>query len=161
MRAALSLATLLALASVVSARTIAFPLVVDYPILEAALRRDLGMGDGSLELWGSPGDCHWAVIDELGLGANAGRLRVVAKGSTVVGFRLVWFCVSPIAWQGQLTVTTRPVVGRDWQLRVETLALDARDPDGKPGPLANAALQLVRGRLEERLRDFQIGRAHV
>jgi hypothetical protein len=154
-RLAIALALVLAVPVGAATRTIAFPLVVDHPILEAALRRDLGMADGrSLDLWGTVGDCHWAVVDEIALDAHGGRLRLVAKGSTVVGFRLLWFCISPIAWQGELSFATRPVVGRDWQLRFETLDVEARDPDGKKSPLTNAALQLVKGRLEERLREF-------
>jgi hypothetical protein len=146
---------LLAVATHARAGTITFPLVVDHPILEKALRRDLGMtDDGSLELWGTPGDCHWGVVDELSLGPDAGKLRVTATGATVVGFRLLWFCVSPFAWQGSLVLGTRPVVGRDWQLRFETLDVEARDADGKPSPLANGALQLVKDRLEERLEAF-------
>jgi hypothetical protein len=156
MRALLGL-LLLATAIVAPARaaTITFPLVVDHPILEAALRRDLGMTDDrSLELWGTPGDCHWAVIDELSLDADGARLRVSATGSTVAGFRLLWFCVSPFAWQGSLVLTTRPVVGRDWQLRFDSLDVEAHDLDGQPSPLTNGALQLVKGRLEERLHEF-------
>ena len=154
MRLVLGLLVLLAATSA-RAATVTFPLVVDHPILEAAMRRDLGMTDDhSLELWGTPGDCHWAVIDELSFAAEGGKLRVTAAGSTVVGFRLLWFCLSPFAWQGQLLLTTRPVVGRDWQLRFDTVDVEARDPDGNPSPLTNSALQLVKDRLEERLEAF-------
>ncbi len=145
----------LAVASAAHAATVTFPLVVDHPILERAVRRDLGMEDDrSLELWGTPGDCSWGVVDTLAFAADAGELRVTATGSTVVGFRLLWFCLSPLAWQGSLVVTTRPVVGRDWQLRFRTLDVEARDADGKPSPITSGALQLVRGRLEERLQGF-------
>jgi len=136
-------------------RTVAFPLVVDYPILEAALRRDLGMREGaSLDLWGTPGDCHWAVVDDLALGGAGGKIRVTTRGSAVVGFRLLWFCVSPLAWQGALDLTMRPEVGADWQLRFTSLEIEARDADGRPDRMTNSALQLARGRLEERLRAF-------
>jgi hypothetical protein len=155
-RLAIALTLALAVPAHGTTRTVAFPLVVDHPILETALRRDLGMTDGgSLDLWGAVGDCHWAVVDDLRLDARDGKLRLVAKGSTVVGFRLLFFCVSPIAWQGELAFATRPVVGADWQLRFETLDVEARDPDGKKSTLANAALQLVKSRLEERLREFR------
>ena len=155
MRLGLVLAFLAATSASAATRTVTFPLLVDYPILEAALRRDLGMQEGAaLELWGTPGDCHWAVADELAIGPERGRLRVSITGSTVVGFRLLWFCISPIAWQGSLTLVTRPVVGRDWQLRFQTVDVEARDLDGKTSPLGNSALQLVKGRLEERLGAF-------
>src|SRR5262245_20176169 len=86
-------------------RTVSFPLFIDQPIVESALRRDIGMMDGAaLELWGSPGDCHWAVADALDVATQEGRLRMTVTGSTVVGFRLLWFCLSPIAWQGSLTL---------------------------------------------------------
>lgn len=146
--------SLVAIASVATAatRTVTFPLVLDYPLVEAALRRDLGMTDGaSLELWGSPGDCHWAVADELAMAPDGGALRLTIKGSTVVGFRLLWFCISPIAWQGSMALVAKPVVGRDWQLRFTTSAVEAHDPDGKPSPLTNGALQLARTRIEERM----------
>jgi hypothetical protein len=136
-------------------RTITFPLVVDYPILEAAVRRDLGMQDGgSLELWGTPGDCHWAVVDELGVGGGKGKLQLIAKGSAAVGFRLLWFCFSPLAWQGELVLGLRPAVGPDWQLRLEVLDVEARDMNGQRSPVTSGALELMRGRLEERLHDF-------
>ena len=102
MRFGLALAIVAAsAATAAAARTVTFPLVVDYPIVEAAFRRDLGMTEGSsLELWGTPGGCHWAVADEMALDTQGGKLRVQITGSTVVGFRLLWFCVSPIGWQG-------------------------------------------------------------
>jgi hypothetical protein len=156
MRLGLAL-SVIALAGAASAatRTVTFPLVLDYPILEAALRRDLGMTEGtSLELWGTPGSCHWAVADEIAMTPDAGALRLVVKGSTVVGFRLLWFCLSPIAWQGSLSLVAQPVVGRDWQLHFETSAVEARDPDGNPSPLTNGALQVARGRIEDRLNAF-------
>jgi hypothetical protein len=49
---------------------------------------------------------------------------------------------------------TRPVVGPDWQLRLQTLDVEARDLDGDTSPLTNAALQLAKGQLEDRLRAF-------
>jgi hypothetical protein len=141
--------------AIAATRTVTFPLVIDHPILEAALRRDLGMTDGaSLELWGSPGECHWAVADDLALVSQGGLLRATFTGSTVVGFRLLWFCVSPLAWQGSLTLITRPVVGRDWQLRFEMVDVEAKDRDGKPSLFSNGALQIVKGQLEERLGAF-------
>jgi transglycosylase-like protein with SLT domain len=157
MRVGLALAIVAAsAATAAAARTVTFPLVVDYPILESAFRRDIGMTEGeSLELWGTPGGCHWAVADEMALDAQGGKLRVKITGSTVVGFRLLWFCISPIAWQGSLTIVTRPVVGRDWQLRLETAEVEARDPDGNPSPLTNAALQTVKDRFAERLGAFR------
>jgi len=136
-------------------RTITFPLVVDYPILESALRRSIGMVDeNGVELWGSVGDCHWAVLDELALTGGGGTIRVTGKGSTVVGFRLLWFCVSPVAWQGEIRFTTRPVVGNDWQLRFQGLAAEARDQSGAPSRVANAALELAKSQLEKRLQEF-------
>jgi hypothetical protein len=136
-------------------QTVTFPLVVDHPILEAELRRHLALDEnGSLELWGTPGDCHWAVVDETSLGAHERRFRLTAKGSAVVGFRLLWFCISPLAWQGTITIDTRAVVGRDWQLRFEMLDVEARDLEGRPSTLGNSAVQLVREQLEERLRAF-------
>ena len=139
MRFGLALAIVAASAAIAAAtRTVTFPLVVDYPIIEAAFRRDLGMTEGtSLELWGTPGGCHWAVADEMALDTQGGKLRVKITGSTVVGFRLLWFCVSPIGWQGTLSIATRPVVGRDWQLRLETAEAEARDLDGNPSPLGS------------------------
>jgi hypothetical protein len=143
-------------AAVAASRTVTFPLVIDHPILESALRRDLGMTDGaSLELWGSPGECHWAVADDLALASQGGMLRATFTGSTVVGFRLLWFCVSPLAWQGSLTLITRPVVGRDWQLRFEMVDVEAKDRDGKASLFSNGALQIVKGQLEERLGAFR------
>jgi hypothetical protein len=78
----------------------------------------------------------------------------VVKGSTVVGFRLLWFCLSPIAWQGSLSLVAKPLVGRDWQLHFATSVVEARDPDGNPSPLTNGALQVARGRIEDRLNAF-------
>jgi hypothetical protein len=155
MRFGLVLALLAATSAAATTRTVTFPLVVDYPILEAALRRELGMADGqSLELWGSPGECHWAVADDLALKHEGGTLELTVTGSTVVGFRLLWFCISPIAWQGTLALVTRPVVGRDWQLRFDIVAVEARDLDGAPSPLTSSAVQLGRASLEERLAAF-------
>ena len=156
MRFGLALAMVAASAAIAAAaRTVTFPLVVDYPILEAAFRRDLGMTEGPLELWGTPGGCHWAVADEMALDTQGGKLRVKITGSTVVGFRLLWFCVSPIGWQGTLSITTRPVVGRDWQLRLEAAEVEARDLDGNPSPLGNAALKTVEDRFAERMGEFR------
>jgi hypothetical protein len=136
-------------------RTVTFPLVLDHPILEAELRRHLGIDENeSLELWGTPGDCHWAVADDVTLGAQERKFRLTVKGSAVVGFRLLWFCISPLGWQGSLTLVTRPLVGRDWQLRFEMLGVEARDLEGKPSAVGNTAVQLVKGQLEERLRAF-------
>ena len=156
MRFGLVLALLVATSAIATTRTVTFPLVVDYPILEAALRRDLDMPEGAaLELWGSPGECHWAVADDLDVGPEAGKLRLTVTGSTVVGFRLLWFCISPIGWQGTLTLVTQPVVGREWQLRFDTVAVEARDLDGNTSPLTNTAVQMGRAALEERLSAFQ------
>ncbi len=155
MRFGVALALVLATSAVAPARTVTFPIVVDHPILETALRRDLGMtDDASLELWGSPGGCHWAVLDTLALGADGERLRVAFDGSAVVGFRLLWFCLSPVGWQGSIVLRTKPVVGRDWQLRFHTLDVEARDPDGATSPITNGALQLLKSRLEDRLEAF-------
>jgi len=157
MRVGVALAMVAAgVATAAASRTVTFPLVVDQPILEAAFRRDIGMTDGnSLELWGTPGGCHWAVADEMTLDTQGGKLRVKITGSTVVGFRLLWFCISPIGWQGSLTIAARPVVGRDWQLRLEAADVEARDLDGNPSPFTNAALQTVKDRFAERLGAFR------
>ena len=85
MRVGVALAMVAAgVATAAAARTVTFPLVVDQPILEAAFRRDIGMTDGnSLELWGTPGGCHWAVADEMALDTQGGKLRVKITGSTL------------------------------------------------------------------------------
>jgi transglycosylase-like protein with SLT domain len=155
MRALAVVAAAVLASSAAAARTVTSPLLVDHAILEAALRRDLGMRDGeTLELVGTPGDCTWAVLDDVAFGAEHGALRLNATGTAVAGFRLIWFCFSPLTWQGQLAMTLRPIVGRDWQLRIEPLDVEAKNADGTPSTVGGGALALARGRLEDRLAAF-------
>src|SRR5262245_59170390 len=155
-------AALLALVLVVAGRAraeptrpVTFPPVVDYPVLTTALRRSLGMADGqSVPLWETSSECRHADVSDVALAGDAGRLRVDASGTAVVGFRLIWFCLSPVDWKGRLRLLTRPVVGRDWQLRLELVDATALGENGSQSTLGNAALTLARDELAARLRVF-------
>src|SRR5262245_4236347 len=92
-------------------RTVTFPLVVDYPVLTAALRRTLGISDGhSVPIWETSSECRRADVSDVTLAGDAGQLRIEATGTAIVGFRLIWFCLSPVDWKGRLRLITRPVV---------------------------------------------------
>src|SRR5215470_19153068 len=103
------LAAVLLTAAVAAADEITFPLVVDYPVLAAALTQTLRPEpDGTIVLWGTRIGCGSATVRDLGLERAEGRVRITASGRARLGFGFLGICLGPISWDGHLDTLASP-----------------------------------------------------
>lgn len=137
------------------AAEVAFTLAVDYPLLEAALRREVGLGDGPAVLWGSTDGCRSLVLRDLTLTPDEKRLRIGAGGQGAVGFDVAGFCLFPLTWDGSLVARGRPVVGTDWQLALDDIDSHLLDHEGRSTFVARRLWSFVGDRVEAPLADFR------
>ncbi len=149
------LGLLLVLPATARAAQVTFTLAVDYPLLEAAMRREIGLGDGPTVLWGSTDGCRSLVLRDLTLGPDEDRVRIGAGGQGQVGFDVASFCLFPLTWDGSLIARGRPSVGEDWQLRLIDIDSQLLDHDGRSTFVARRLWSFVGDRVEGPLADFR------
>src|SRR5215472_8054206 len=138
-------AILLAAAVVAAADEITFPLVVDYPVLAAALTQTLRPEpDGTIVLWGTRGGCRSATMRDLGLERAEGRVRITASGRARLGFGVLSLCLGPVSWDGHLDTLASPTIGRDWQLRFQDLESHIYDAGWKRTAVASRLWDVIK-----------------
>ena len=122
------LAALLASALVVAGERVAgaaetaFPLVVDYRLLESALEHEFPReADGRVLLWGGGGGCRFLTLQDVRLSPAGDRIRVTARGAARIGFELFGFCIGPVSWEGYVETLATPDVTPAWKLRFRDL----------------------------------------
>src|ERR1043165_5034102 len=77
----LALCAIVLVARVAAADQVTFPLVLDYPVLAAAVTQSLRpAADGSAVLWGTAGGCRSASVRDVHLERGDSRLRITATG---------------------------------------------------------------------------------
>ncbi|HEV7733731.1 MAG TPA: transglycosylase SLT domain-containing protein [Candidatus Binatia bacterium] len=146
---------LLVLPAMARAAEVTFTLAVDYPLLQAAMQREIGLGNGPTVLWGSTDGCRSLVLRDLTLGPDDDRVRIGAGGQGQVGFDVASFCLFPLTWDGSLVARGRPSVGEDWQLRLIDVDSQLLDRDGRSTFVARRLWSFVGDRVEEPLADFR------
>jgi hypothetical protein len=136
------------------AEQVTFPLVIDYPILAAALVHQLHPDpDGAAVLWGTRSGCRSLVVRDLHVD-RAERLRLTARGKARVGFGVLGLCVAPLSWDGYLETLATPELGRDWQLRFGDLDSHVYDDRWRKTVVASRLWDVVKGRFERELAGF-------
>ena len=147
-------------ALVVAVRTaaadeITFPLVVDHPVLGAALMQSLRpAADGSALLWGTAGGCRSVTVRDVHVERAEARLRITATGRARLGFGFLGFCIAPISWEGRLDTVASPTIGPDWQLRLTDLDSHIYDPEGRRTVVASRLWDVIKPQFEDRVTDF-------
>lgn len=155
-RLAAFLAVLLSLlATAAAAKEVAFTLRVDTALLEAALRREIGLGEGPTVLWGAADGCRFLVLRDLHLVPADGALRCTASGTGQVGIDLASFCFLPFTWDGTMVATGVPAVGNDWQLRLRELHSELLDHEGQSTFVGRRLWSLAAEDVEESLAGFR------
>lgn len=137
------------------AAEVTFTLAVDYPLLQAAMRREVGLGDGPAVLWGSTDGCRSLVLRDLTLAPDDDRLRIGAGGQGAVGFDVASFCLFPLSWDGSLVARGRPTVGTDWQLALDDIDAQLLDATGQSTFVTRRLWSFVGDRVEAPLADFR------
>jgi hypothetical protein len=146
---------LLALPAVMHAAEVTFTLAVDYPLLQAAMRREVGLGEGPALLWGSTDGCRSLVLRDLTLAPADDRVRVGATGQGQVGFDLAGFCLFPLSWDGSLVARGKPAVGADWRLRLDHIDSQLLDHEGQSTFVTRRLWSFVGDRVEAPLADIR------
>ncbi len=150
-------AVVLLVAGRLRAEQVTFALVVDYPLLEATLARQLrAERDGSALLWGTRGGCRFLTLDHLQIEPAEGRVRLTARGGARVGLGFLGLCLVPVSWQGRIDTLATPELGSDWQLRFRDLDSHLSDAEGRRTAVASRLWDLVKGRVEEAWRGFSL-----
>jgi hypothetical protein len=137
------------------AAEVTFSLAVDYALLQAAMQREVGLGDGPAVLWGSTDGCRSLVLRDLTLAPEEERIRIGAGGQGSVGFDVASFCLFPLSWEGSLVARGRPAVGADWQLRLDDVDGELLDREGRSTFVTRRLWSFVGDRVEEPLADFR------
>jgi len=155
MRILLGAVAALLLARPAVADPVIFPLVVDYPLLAAALARQMrAETDGTAVLWGTRGGCRYLTLRDLHLEPADGRVRLSARGEARVGFRFIGFCLAPVSWHGRVETLATPELGADWRLRLRDLDSSLTDEEGRRSVVASRLWDVVKDRVEDQWRDF-------
>jgi hypothetical protein len=155
MRALLGLCLVVLLARSAAAEQITFPLVVDYPLLRAALARQLAAGpDGTAVIWGTAGGCRYLTLGDLGVGRSETRLRLTGLGKARVGFQLLGFCLSPLSWDGHLETLATPEIDPAWRLRLRDLDSHVYDREWRRTVVASRLWDVVKGHVEDAFSGF-------
>ncbi|HLY37690.1 MAG TPA: transglycosylase SLT domain-containing protein [Candidatus Binatia bacterium] len=142
-------------ARVAAADQITFPLVVDHPVLAAALLQSLRPGaDGSAVLWGTAGGCRSVTVRDLHVERGDARLRITATGRARLGFGFLGLCIAPISWDGHLDTLASPTIGPDWQLRLTDLDSHVYDPAWRRTVVASRLWDVIKPQFEERVTEF-------
>lgn len=153
--AALLLLSVALLAAPAGATRVEFTLRIDTPLLEAALRREVGLGDGPTVLWGAADSCRFLLLHDLRLAPADAALRLTASGTGQVGLDLAAFCFLPFTWEGTMVATGVPAVGADWQLHLERLTSELLDRDGRSTFVGRRLWGLAAADVEEMLARFR------
>jgi hypothetical protein len=135
------------------AEEVRFPLTVDHELIRVALRAHLRDAGGQLTLRSSDG-CRTLTLRDVAVQPAAGRLKVSSRASAVVGFGLLGWCWAQVGWDGQLDVTGRPEIDRNWQLRLRELDTQLYDQNRQTGGVATRIWDLARGWAESEIAAF-------
>jgi hypothetical protein len=109
MRSFAALVAVCLLAATARADEVSFPLVVDYPLLQAAFEHDLHPdADGTAVLWGHRGGCRYLTLRDVRLASDADRVRLTARTAARVGVGFLGFCIGPVSWDGYLETLATP-----------------------------------------------------
>src|SRR2546427_9646544 len=91
----------LVLAPAALATEVRFPLSVEHPVLQSALRKHLReQSGGTLELWRTADGCGSLVMREVTIQPREGRLRISGRGSAEAGGGPLRGCLGAGAWGG-------------------------------------------------------------
>ncbi|MCW5892454.1 MAG: transglycosylase SLT domain-containing protein [bacterium] len=137
------------------AREVAFTLQIDAPLLEAALRREVGLGRGPTVLWGAADGCRFLLLHDLRLVPADAALRLTAHGTGQVGLDLAAFCFLPFTWEGTMVATGAPRVDADWQLRLGDLHTELLDHEGRSTFVGRRLWGFAQGDVEDALARFR------
>jgi hypothetical protein len=150
-----SFCALLVAARVAAADELTFPLVVDHPVLAAALMQSLRpAADGSAVLWGGARGCRSVTVRDVHVERGDARLRIRATGRARLGFEFLGFCIAPISWEGRLDTLASPTIGPDWQLRLTDLDSHIYDSAGRRTVVASRLWDIIKPQFEERVTAF-------
>jgi transglycosylase-like protein with SLT domain len=145
----------IAVVGTASADVVTFPLVIEYPLVDAALARQLHADhEGTIQVSGTPGSCRYVTLREPHAGPGGGRLELIARGDARLGFGILGLCIAPVAWDGYLETLATPTIGPDWQLRLRDLDSHVSDRERRRTIIASRLWDVVKGRAEAAFADF-------
>jgi hypothetical protein len=136
------------------AAEVRFPLTVDYELLRVALRKHLTEEGGGVITLRSTDGCRTLTLREVTVQPAAGRLRVGASASALVGFGLFGWCWAQVPWDGFLEATGRPEIDAAWQLRLTDIDTQLYDLKRQQGGVAARVWDIARGWVEGELATF-------
>ena len=145
----------LVLAPAALATEVRFPLSVEHPVLQSALRKHLReQSGGTLELWRTADGCGSLVMREVTIQPREGRLRISGRSSAEAGVALFGVCWGSVSWEGYADIVGRPEIGPDWRLRLVDLDTQLYDLNRQSGGIAEAVWAVVRGFAEAQIGRF-------
>jgi hypothetical protein len=109
-----------------------FPLTVDYALLTRLTSDALhGPGTEPTVLWRSDDGCSVFEIAGVRVEPADERLEIRAEGKGRAGLGVLAWCLFPIRRDAELRITARPVLGKDWQLRLADVEATVVDRQGR------------------------------
>lgn len=135
------------------ATSLTFPLVVDYPILQRELAKQLE-SDGGTSSTGDADRCKSVALRELDVRGAEGSVRLALRGSARLGFRFLGLCLTPLSWDGHLDVLAEPSVDDSWRLRLRVVDSDLLDAQHRRTIVGSRLWDLLKGRITTRLDTF-------
>src|SRR5262249_2577942 len=123
-----------------------FPLTVEYPLLQSALRRHLReQSGGELVVWRSEDGCRTFTLRDPTIQPAQGQRLVAGPGSARVGLGLFGYCFAQVGWDGHVEVVAQPEIGSDWQLRLRVVDTTLYDADRQRSGVASRVWDTVKG----------------
>jgi hypothetical protein len=152
-------AVLSALAALVvrpaAAAELSLPLTLRFEVLDRALQHQLFTTAAGRTSVFRESDCRYLELWDPALSHHQGELRLLARGSAMLGVEVWDHCVGLPGWHGILEVRVRPYITDNWQLRFEPLGSALYDADGHKSRVVGPLWDLIQHAFLPRLAAFE------
>ena len=142
------------------AKTVAFPLSIDYPLLGSLVIRTAFTDPGqTARLADEQNQCWDITLSEPIFTENGGLLNFRTKVRVHAGVYVLNRCILPIDWKGYLVLVQKPEINKNWMLSFQTLDSSLYDTRLQPATIAGIVWKLVQTSVYDYLSNITINLA--
>lgn len=130
------------------------PVLIDYPVLDAALKARFYTGPGGrATLWTGSDQCQYCYGTNPSFARGTAGVRLETDGELNLGMALANQCVNAVAWSGIVQIDATPYID-DLALKLRVINANLYDPSHQKTAVVERGFDLVKGGLIPQIETF-------
>ncbi|HSM74163.1 MAG TPA: hypothetical protein VK852_05995, partial [Desulfobacterales bacterium] len=140
------------------AKTVAFPITIDYPLLRALVVATVFSGPAeNLVVLDESRGCRRIVVSPPAYSGENGLIRSEFRVSLRLGAAIGDACLAPVEWGGILVLHQRPrMEPGGWTLAFDTVGSQVLDRQRQPARLVGLVWDMIQTHVYRRLEDIRV-----